>query len=217
MKKNLALLMLFCGIAVASQAQFRFGLQGTPTFNWLRTQTPELESRLQLKFNYGLLIEKELADNYLISSGVFHNYDGGRFEFEDTTGATQTFIVKPQYLTVPVTLKMRTKEIGYFTYFARIGLEPGIRIKDDYGLEGNSAKADDFLDDPNENVSNFFKLSLNIALGAEYNLGGTTSFVAGLSFINNFTNMLNDEQSLFNTGEESINFNNIGLNVGIIF
>lgn len=217
MKKNLALLIGFMCLSTLGFAQLRFGLQATPSVNWIKSESTVIDGKSSLKFDYGLLIEYALADNYLISSGVFHGYDGAKFDFiEDDTA--YTMVVNPQFVNIPLTLKMQTKEIGYLTYFARFGLMGGIRVKDSYMLEdpADGETADEFLDDPTDPVTNLFKLSLNIAIGAEYNLGGSTNFLVGISFLNNFTDMLRD-QSDFGNVNKTTTYNHVGLNVGIVF
>ena len=96
------------------------------------------------------------------------------------------------YLTIPLTLKMKTQEIGMMTYFGQFGLNNSFRLK---------AKADDNLvhisatDNITELESltltnldiaqdmSFYYAALNVGAGAEMNLVGTTSLVFGLNFL----------------------------------
>ena len=95
------------------------------------------------------------------------------------------------YLTIPLTLKMKTQEIGMMTYFGQFGLNNSFRLK---------AKADDNLvriasDNLTEleattlsNLDikqdmNFYYGALNFGAGAEMNLVGSTSLVFGLNFL----------------------------------
>lgn len=96
---------------------------------------------------------------------------------------------KSTYLTLPVNLRLKTKEIGYITYYGNIGLLASIHLK---------SKANDELLDgvtkvniENLNVSkdmNFSKFALNIGGGIEFNVSGSTSFIAGINYIQGFTN-----------------------------
>lgn len=119
---------------------------------------------------------------------------------------------KITYVTVPVTLKMKTKEIGAFTYFGQIGLNNSFRWK---------AFADDKLqvinDVTNELGTNdskskveitqdvaLYAASLNFGLGAEMNLSGSTSLVFGLNYNLGFTNVvMNDSRYLSRRANEA--------------
>jgi hypothetical protein len=86
---------------------------------------------------------------------------------------------------------MKTQEIGMMTYFGQFGLNNSFRLK---------AKADDNLvhiaaDNITELESltltnldikddmNFYYAAINVGLGTEMNLVGTTSLVVGLNFL----------------------------------
>ncbi len=103
---------------------------------------------------------------------------------------------KTTYITVPLTLKMKTKEIGTFTYYGQIGINNSFRWK---------AKANDkvtVLDALNYGASDsktniditkdvsIYTASLNFGLGAELNLSGTTSLTFGLNYNLGFTNVV---------------------------
>ena len=101
---------------------------------------------------------------------------------------------KETYITIPLILKLKTKEIGTLTYFGQFGLNASIRWK---------AKADDKLTvlsasgfgatdsksgvDITKDVS-FFKAALTFGGGVEMNLSGSTSLLLGLSYNLSFTN-----------------------------
>ncbi len=219
MKKYLAIFTLFTCLGFGAQAQLRFGIEGSPTFNWTPTSTDDIESNLQLKFNYGLLLEYAFAENYLISSGVYHSFDGGQIEFSDATDTTSgvyTLNLKPEYVEVPILLKMRTKEIGYMTYFARIGLSAGFRISDDFAFADDAIDEEDVFPDASEPMSALFKTAMKIGLGAEYNLGGSTSIILGATLTNNFNDMVNRKPALDNDNE-TIKYKNLAINVAVIF
>lgn len=105
---------------------------------------------------------------------------------------------KVTYITVPLALKMKTKEIASFVYYGQVGLHSSFRWK---------ATADDQLNVINDNAVptisgvstskskvditkdiNLFSASLNFGLGAEMNLSGSTSFTFGLNYNLGFTN-----------------------------
>jgi hypothetical protein len=132
-----------------------------------------------------------------------------------------------KYLEIPLTLKLRTNEIGYITYWAQVGVGLGFNIK---------AKGDDEIDHKKIDVStnetsvwedagarvvdltgdnaikendiskdiNLFRTSLIVGGGIEYNLSGDASLVAGVVFNNGFNNVLKGEGVKIDNGEPSI-------------
>jgi hypothetical protein len=105
---------------------------------------------------------------------------------------------KATYITIPLILKLKTKEIGTMTYFGQFGLNNSIRWKatanDDVtlikqtatgialGAEETKSKVDVTKD-----VA-FFKSALTFGAGAEMNLSGSTSLTFGLNYNLGFMN-----------------------------
>jgi hypothetical protein len=146
---------------------------------------------------------------------------------------------KTTYITVPLTLKMKTKEIGSFTYYGQIGVNNSFRWK---------ASADDKLTVINDatntlgaaatqskmNITkdvSLYTASLNFGLGAELNLSGTTSLTFGLNYNLGFTNVVksdsyhlskrtNDAAGIPGTPgkmPQTIKSNAVVLTVGVLF
>jgi hypothetical protein len=138
------------------------------------------------------------------------------------------------YVTLPLTLKLRTKEIGALTYFGQFGVNSSFRI---------AAKATDDVQKPTatgwgtpEEISKtdvkkdvaLFHEALNMGLGVEWNLSGTTSVVIGLNYLLGFTNVVKSEsdyQRKFTVGgpgygaelKQNLKSNSIGLTLGVLF
>ncbi len=102
---------------------------------------------------------------------------------------------KATYITIPIMLKLKTKEIGTMTYFGQFGFNTSFRWKANVtdkvtvlapstGVGGNETKT---KVDMTKDMA-FFKASLAFGLGAEMNLSGTTSLVFGLNYNLGFTN-----------------------------
>ncbi len=148
------------------------------------------------------------------------------------------------YVTIPLLLKMKTKEIGTFTYSGHVGVNNSIRWKaiakdelqviDDntntLGAKDSKSKLDITRD-----VS-FFTASLNFGLGAEMNLAGTTSLLFGVNYNLGFTNVVKNDSdylgrrandvtySSTNTGAyiqtkmpQEVKSNAVVLTVGVLF
>jgi hypothetical protein len=140
------------------------------------------------------------------------------------------------YVTLPLTLKLRTKEIGSLTYFGMFGVNSSFRI---------AAKATDDVQRPAASSSGWgvpetisktdvkkdvslFHEALNMGLGVEWNLSGTTSVVIGLNYMLGFTNVVKSNskyQRKFTVNgpgygaelKQNLKSNSIGLTVGVLF
>lgn len=141
------------------------------------------------------------------------------------------------YVTLPLTLKLRTKEIGALTYFGMFGINSSFRV---------AAKATDEVQKPATSSSsgwgtpetisktdikkdvNLFSEALNMGLGVEWNLSGTTSLVIGANYILGFSNIVKSESKYLNKFtaggpgygaplKQSLKSNSIGLTIGVLF
>jgi hypothetical protein len=144
------------------------------------------------------------------------------------------------YFEIPITLKMRTGEQqNGFTYFGVFGVNVGFRGKsmaDDEGYYKYYSGATpptfssykEYKSRPDNNVSedvNWARIGLNVAVGAEYKLGGSTALVMSLHYLNGFTNALTGASSsvIRSTGTSSApadltgRFSGASLNIGILF
>lgn len=217
--------------------KFRFGLKGAPNISWLASETENLTSDgPKLKFSYGFMAEYYFAENYAFSTGFELLSSGGKLVYPDSTHFflsdgkpyyinTRTFNLK--YGMVPLTLKMKTNEIGYFTYYGQFGINTLFRT---------GASADDLADDqktirPNKDITdevNLVGLGMNLGLGAEYSLFKNTKLTFGLNWNKGFTSTLKKEsENLKLNGidsngslipaEQKAYLNFVALNVGILF
>lgn len=139
------------------------------------------------------------------------------------------------YVTLPLTLKLRTKEIGSLTYFGQFGVNSSIKV---------AAKATDEVQRPTllgwgtpETVTKtdvkkdvgLFKEDLNMGLGVEWNLSGTTSLVIGANYLLGFTNTAKSKSDYirkytYGAGvsegtelKQNLKSNAVTLTVGVLF
>lgn len=107
---------------------------------------------------------------------------------------------KATYITIPIMLKLKTKEIGTMTYFGQFGFNTSFRWKANVtdkvtvivpsaGVNSNETKT---KVDVTKDMA-FFKASLAFGFGAEMNLSGTTSLVFGLNYNLGFMNSVKGE------------------------
>jgi hypothetical protein len=95
------------------------------------------------------------------------------------------------YLTIPTMLLFRTKYIGYFRYFGKFGLRNSIlvggKITDQGSIVQGNTLGGTLVEAENTSMtaSNnlfFYKGSVGMALGADWNFSGATCLVAELGF-----------------------------------
>ncbi len=193
MKKTLLALAaatLFAGnIKAQDEKKFRLGLEICPNMAWLKSDEKGFENDgSPVGFRFGLLGDFRLGGdkNYYFSTGVFMNSLKGKSKVAivDSSGAagSATFESKFQYVELPLSIKLKTNEIGYISYFGQIGFDAGLNV---------SAKArvgdgdfEDFSDD-----ANILRVALLVGGGLEYNFSGGTSALLGLKYSNAFTSV----------------------------
>ncbi len=150
---------------------------------------------------------------------------------------------KVTYITIPLSIKMKTKEIGSLTYYGHIGMNNSFRWKasandelqvindatNTLGTNDNKSKIDITKD-----VS-VYAVSLNFGVGSELNFSGTTSLTFGLSYNLGFTNVVKSDSNYLgrraNSADygsnpasfteskmpQSIKSNAVLLNIGVLF
>jgi hypothetical protein len=234
MKKIILIVSVFC-LALTGFAQdreWKIALHVDPNVSWLKPNSTKLidAGSNKMKFGFGLTIDKMFTENYAFGTGFNVVRTGGQLSYFDTFSykkdgaSSNTEVIAErkrtynlQYLEIPLTLKLRTNEIGYITYWAQMGVGLGINIK----AQGNDEI--DFLqeklvivDDPStsdvdeasttwetstikdktdddidiKDDIGIFRTSLIVAAGIEYNLSGNSSVLAGITFDNGFNNIL---------------------------
>lgn len=195
---------------------FRLGLHFSPNISWLGLNTAGYDKDgVRLGFAYGISTEFFLAKNYLFSTGFNINNIGGNLKYEgvyDNAGVVSASAVKQNikinYIDIPLTLKLRTNEIGYMTFYGNFGFVAGIKYnsKTDYEyVDLNSIKKTDV-----NNTSNisFFNMNLVVGGGAEYNLSGNTNIMFGVTYHNGFVNVMKDKTHQLNPlGKATIDSN----------
>ncbi len=211
--------LLFIG-SISAQEGFQLGLNLSPNISWMTEKSENLESKGQnLGFNFGVVADFNITENYAFGTGLNIIRTGGELQYADVqtisfpngvsnaTGGRTKADLDLQYIEVPLTLKLSTNEIGYLTYFGQFGLglgfNIGARADTDFEYAGGSGSVSrkdvDFRDE-----INFFRTSLIVGAGAEYNLSGNTSILLGITFNNGFSNVLSED-----TYEQDANGNGI--------
>jgi len=242
MKKTIIFLLisLFGLLSFAqteSEANFQLGIQVSPSIGWFNPDSDGLSDEgTKIGFNFGLTADFNITKNYAFATGLTIMSTGGKIDFPDIipvngneTGGRTEADIRLNYVQIPLTLKLKTNQIGYMTYFAQFGFGLGVNYNAEADEEfrfpgGNGTINNDDVEYDDE--ISLIRSSLIVGLGAEYNLSGNTSVVLGLSLDNGINNILSEDifdedangNGFGDRNQEFKSINNIiVLNLGIIF
>lgn len=228
-----ALIFLTLASSAQDEKNFRFGIQASPNIGWMRADSKNFENgKNRLGYSYGLIGDFKLSNSASFNVGFSVTSFNSQIIIDslhtkaplNKTHYEVSYDYKAKYMQIPLTLKLRTTEIGYVTYYGEFGFEPSFiyRAKADVGENifndeelSNDRNVNDDGDDfasSYYNEDNLVSLrgSLIVGAGIEYRLAGTTSIIAGIRFDNGLTNTL--------AADNTKGFNNyISLNLGMMF
>jgi len=215
-----------------------------------------LSTGVAVDFNGGKLnyLDNTITDSSGFYPGYFHYSSGqssGIVSVDDvntalldtasTTFSEYSFLklkertIRAQYVNIPLFIKMKTKEIGYLTYFGQFGLNTSIKTKarsTDAGdiISATNLASSDLDDLDIEKEVNLFKLAGSIGGGFEYNLSESTSLSVGIVFDYGFTSLTkktSDHVIAIENGQPTTEFesytdqnnkaNAVRLTIGILF
>lgn len=170
-------------------------------------------------FNVNVVVDKE---NNLVEAK-----DGkGSTDYELVNGSTQYVMndrkIKSTFVTIPVLLKMMTQEYSGLKYFfnfgGEIGIRAGVKANDTYvsglktSITGTSVTtevvASGDLHRDNINIGKDasllpFRLGMNLGVGTEYRLGGSTSLVTSINYFQSFTNLMRNDSKYLTKGVDN--------------
>ncbi|MEX2379593.1 MAG: porin family protein, partial [Vicingaceae bacterium] len=185
MKKILSItLALSLSLAVFAQKNFQLGLQLSPNISWINPDSDGLDSEgSKVGFSYGLIGDFNISENYAFSTGITLLSSGGKISYPDRQDISSigdqpgrtTADVRLKYIQVPLTLKLKTNQIGYMKYYGQFGFGAAFNYdtKADKEFKYLSTTTSEDEADYGSEI-NLFRASLIVGLGAEYNLSGNT-------------------------------------------
>ena len=239
--KNITILTLALLLTQLSFAQnsFRFGLKGASNFGWLSGTDKTIENDgTTVGFAYGLMGEYAINSTYGFHAELLLSQVNSKFnltseqsfvnDINNTKHTNLNFKYTIQYLEIPMSMKLNTKEIGNLVYYGNFGFSPGFAlnarasiisediqksIKDldptDYRV--NDDEGDDYTLDNFDDKVFLFRFPLIIGGGVEYRMAGSTSLQAGFRFANTFTDMFVKDK----TADAKNNY--FAVSVGVLF
>jgi len=248
-----ALLFVFAFSANSQvdEKAFRFGISGAlgTAFN-MSTKTNANGKGIGFNYAYGMQLEFYFSDVIGLRTGISLNSGRAKVEYnldnddvylrypqstgQNTVEASdiiknRTFVINT--INIPLIIKAKTPEIGYLTYFIEFGLDNDFAFRS-YSTNNNiilpdgkeaELTGDSERFDANKEVL-LYRGGLNIGLGAEYNLVGSTSIFGSINWSRPLLRTLRKEsrQVFYDEFEDQkftqdIRMHRINLSVGILF
>jgi hypothetical protein len=194
MKKAL-LTIAALALVPAAFAQVEIGLKVSPSISYLRTDSPSgtnfSSESSKFSFGGGIFMDYFFGENYAFNTGLFLTGKGGTISYTERNPLSSSSVgvrveqkIAMQYLEVPLTVKLFTNEVAPDTriYF-QVGGSVAIPVQT--RINGEKYYTDPF-DNNNQTKagSHVFDVDANLigGFGAEYQLGQSTKFLAGLTY-----------------------------------
>ncbi len=173
--------------------------------------------------------------------------DGSELANEKNTGyVLKERTVKTTHVTIPLLLKLNTREYSGMRYFGMFGVDLGIRVRhiatDSYrsattfSSNGLPTKKDNPESIENLNLGNSegsavpMRIGLNVGAGTEFRIGGSTAAFVSVNYFRAFTNQFGKNSDVMFYGSTTENgtisyqyvkqnyiLNAVRLNIGIMF
>ncbi len=215
-KYILSLIILTFPCRMFSQ-KLSFSVVFDPQLTWMNTHTRSVEAGgAGFGFNAGLVMDNYFAENYAFSTGISIWKTGGILtvvdtagfqdpSWLDTLGPTTAVTYNLQYITIPFSLKLKSNQIGYNTFFAHLGIKNHINVR----AVADAGDINVYDEDIRDEIR-FFMMSYFIGGGLEYSLGGNTALIAGLYYTSGFWDVTM-------TKDYRVNISSIALRLGVKF
>jgi hypothetical protein len=218
MNRQILILTLVVLLPINIIAQkVKFGVYADPQISWFNPEARTVKSDGALfKFQGGLIVEKYFQENYAINTGIGIGTQGGKLIFEeastihvynevDTLPAGTMVNYHLSYLTVPIGLKLKTNQIGYFSYYALVGFTNQFNIKAK-GTSGDGTLNKDVID---KEIS-LYNLAYHFGIGVEYYISENTAFTIGAVYHNGFLDITKSDNA-------SVYSRVVSIRIGVIF
>ena len=208
MNKLLSLAFIFAALSGFAQStttttttttannRWRLGLKVAPGVSYFKsnrnTMTP---NGVGFALGGGLQIEYAMTKTVSFCTGVEIMRHSAGIAFTDTTYLLYNSALKQiesqryavQSVDIPLTLKLKTNEIGYITYWAQFGVLPSVTFK-------ASSSSNNFSDGTSTtetldlyNDVAVLRASVIGGLGIEYSFAGSTALLVGVHYVDGFT------------------------------
>jgi hypothetical protein len=217
MQKYIFILIILLMPAGIFAQKLSFSVVFDPQVTWLNSDSKSIAPEgAKFGFNAGLVMDNYFAENYAFSTGISILQTGGVMSLADTSGFTDTDWLDTvpegdpvryhlQYITIPISLKLKSNQIGYNTFFAHLGLNTHMNVRALASVESLDVEDEDIREE-----IKFFMMSYFIGGGIEYSLGGNTALMAGVYYTSGFLDARQNDNYGLRT-------NSVALRLGVKF
>ncbi len=196
--KNIIIIIL-AALPLFSPAQnFRFSAFADPQITWMQPDNGIAESAgIRAGFDIGFEMDYFFNENYAFSTGLSINNLGGKlkfhqpveFRFRDNgetvwTGPGDIVIYRLQYLNIPLGMKFTTRQIGYSTYYVKLGSTGHINTRSSADISALGIERRTLEDEIGP-----VTFSYHFGAGVHYSLGGRTALTGGIEYKNRFVDI----------------------------
>lgn len=221
------ILLLLSAVSLRAQ-ELRFGINANPGMNWVAPDKTGIDSDgVRFAFQFGLIVDYIFGDNdrYAVNGGLNLNVTGAKLKGTDTTGLNSYITARINYLELPLTIKLRSNEMGYFTFYGQLGMVPSfaVRSRANYEYETDNGSGIETVSMENVKFSDIpfypmtiekvrpFNVGLYVEAGIEYAVSDATTLIGGPFFNTGFIDMFKDNDS------ERIVSRSFGFRLGVLF
>lgn len=233
----------------------RFGVSVLPALNWYKPADLKKYKNEGVVARLGVLLNGEysFSGNFAFGFGIGITSAGGKISFLDSasyqidddkllawnsvaTATSKQYLLKTReykasYFLLPISLKMRTNEIGYMRYFFEprfnLGIRKNVRADDDV-IDITSGSSASVVKQEDLNISDDMApicMSVTLSGGGEYYLSGSTALVFAIGYQYGLSNtaqgksenLLRKKNNAYSQLEQKFAQNGIALTVGILF
>jgi hypothetical protein len=227
-------------IATSSLAQkhskdLRIGFKLEPNISWFHPVENGVKSDgSKVGINYGLMVDYEFADNYILSTGLQVSHVGGKLSYTGNSWSdkkvgyitadnsdvknTANYNIGIQYVEIPFAIKLKSSNKGGMDYWGSFGgfLAVPVKARADINTNFAAGGVANFSKENDNAISNVQPITIGMQIGAgvEIPISDKNALVAGLVFNNGFIDVTKNG-SFGNDGR--INLNSLALKLGIFF
>jgi hypothetical protein len=219
----ITLFLLFARAGFSQDSPIRLGLKISPNISWMNPNEKNYTSNgTSIGFSFGFISEFRLAEHYKLCTGFNFLFLGGNLQFpyaKSPDTGTMSRKYNFRYLEIPLTVKMKTKEYGSFSFFGQIGFGTGFMLR--------TQATDNFMTQTHGIISDktnlstsevaFIREALLVGLGTEYKIDESISLIIGLSYSNSLNNVLQGTNTKDPSLSNRSSLNYAELNIGVLF
>ena len=218
-------------IANAQERSFNFGLHGTPSLSWMKSNVDGevyKSDGATIHMGYGAEFNYFFVKNLGIGTGIDVVYTGGKMQFHTAmtidnvsdTGIT-TRKYRLQYLQIPLVIIGTTGNmLGKFSIYAKFGLGNSFKLSAKSSDKFVITKRPDAPVAIDNNITkqvSFIRESMIIGVGATYKVAKILTINVGLTYNNGFTDVLTGTNGANQSIKENAKVNYFDLSLGLLF